>query len=236
MTVDCYSPAPRTMPRPFLAVALVTSLALATAAPAAAQTSRKVDINSASSEALKTLPGIDDASAQKIIEGRPYRGTSDLERKRVLPRPVYDKIAIFIVARPTGGAGGAGAPRREITERDLPALAAKQHPGQKWGYLKVFVNANDTTGDVLVVKVPDTARDGELVTIAITSGAMNAATKDLFTQVRGHVRRGQGTNGTDILEVTGVWHRANPNLARRGSQEFAAEGWRTMRERLPLTH
>src|SRR6202000_2941260 len=42
---------------------------------------RAVDINRASPGDLKTLPGIDDARAQKIIDGRPYDDTEDLIKK-----------------------------------------------------------------------------------------------------------------------------------------------------------
>ncbi len=49
------------------------------------------------------------------------------------------------------------SPRHVITERDIPALAAKHHPGQKWGYLKMHWNASDYVGEDLVVKVPNSA-------------------------------------------------------------------------------
>jgi hypothetical protein len=194
----------------------------------------RVDINGATADELKTLPGIDDAYARKIIENRPYVGTADLDRKRVLPRPVYERIAVLIVAKPSGNA--STTPRRTLGEADMPKLAAKQHPGQKWGYLTVYMNRGDTVGTLLVVKVPDTMENGALVNIPVSSGAMNARTHDLWTQVRGYVRRGQGKGGTDAFEVTGVWHRANPNLARRGNDEYASEGWRSMKETIALTH
>lgn len=59
----------------------------------------KIDVNTASKEDLDALPGIGDAYAQKIIEGRPYKSKSDLVRKGVLPASEYDKVKDQIAAR-----------------------------------------------------------------------------------------------------------------------------------------
>jgi DNA uptake protein ComE-like DNA-binding protein len=58
-----------------------------------------IDINSASEDTLKSIPGIGDAYAQKIIAARPYRAKNELVSKKVLPQGVYDKIRDRIVAR-----------------------------------------------------------------------------------------------------------------------------------------
>lgn len=57
-----------------------------------------VNINKASESDLKDLPGIDDAAAKRIVAGRPYEDSIDLQKRHVVTKAEYDRIAAKITA------------------------------------------------------------------------------------------------------------------------------------------
>jgi DNA uptake protein ComE-like DNA-binding protein len=87
-----------------VACAGAASAAAATAAaPAASAAAPKqaapIDINSASRTQLKTLPGIGDTEAERIVSGRPYRSKADLAARDVIATGVYLSLKDRIIAR-----------------------------------------------------------------------------------------------------------------------------------------
>ena len=72
---------------------------------------KRIDINSASRAELKTLPGIGDAEADKIIAARPYPSKAKLLADKVLPDDKYVALHGRIVAaqRETPGTPVAGS-------------------------------------------------------------------------------------------------------------------------------
>lgn len=63
----------------------------------AAATAKPVDINTASRAQLKTLPGIGDAEAAKIMAARPYLTKTGLVEKKVLSLEAYDALRDRVV-------------------------------------------------------------------------------------------------------------------------------------------
>ena len=58
-----------------------------------------VDINSAGKAELKRLPGVDDATADKIIVGRPYLTKADLVTQKIVSQGIYGQIESRVIAK-----------------------------------------------------------------------------------------------------------------------------------------
>ena len=100
-----------------LALSLSTSLALAaeskppvadaakakvSAKPASTSSAPKVklvDINSASKDELKTLPGVTDEVAAKIIAGRPYLSKAHLLTRKIVEAGEYGNLRTLVIAK-----------------------------------------------------------------------------------------------------------------------------------------
>jgi DNA uptake protein ComE-like DNA-binding protein len=91
-------------------VILLGSLCVGTAPAASPRRSAKttsgsvrprdlIDINHATIEQLKSLPGIQDALAAKIVRNRPYANKTQLSSKGVVPAATYKRIRPLIIAK-----------------------------------------------------------------------------------------------------------------------------------------
>jgi Helix-hairpin-helix motif len=81
----------------------------------------KLDLNAAPLEQLQKLPGINEATAKKIIAGRPYTSVAELS-KAGIPKPTIDRLAPLVTVGP------------ESKEAVTPEAAAKTPPqkGMVW--------------------------------------------------------------------------------------------------------
>ena len=65
----------------------------------ASKESSALDLNSASKEDLMKLPGVDDATADKIVAARPFAMRSELVKKSVVSKAEYSRIKSKITTK-----------------------------------------------------------------------------------------------------------------------------------------
>ena len=70
-----------------------------------AEKKKPIDINTASEDELKSIKGIGDAYAKKIVDGRPYKRKDELVKKKIVPEKTYDEIKDQIIAKQTKESG-----------------------------------------------------------------------------------------------------------------------------------
>lgn len=68
-----------------------------------------MDINTASLDQLKSLPGVTDDVAKKIVAARPYTGKDQLLKQNIVDKDEYAKIRNLIHAKQPKTIGGQGA-------------------------------------------------------------------------------------------------------------------------------
>jgi DNA uptake protein ComE-like DNA-binding protein len=78
------------------ALALIFAVTFCTFAFAVEPNAKRVDINRATEEQLKALPGLGIESAKKIIAGRPYYKKDDLKTKNIVSVDSFEKIKKLI--------------------------------------------------------------------------------------------------------------------------------------------
>ena len=59
----------------------------------------KVDLNSATREQLIKLPGVGEATADKIIAARPFKSKNELVSKKIVTQAEYSKISAHVIAK-----------------------------------------------------------------------------------------------------------------------------------------
>lgn len=111
-----------------VAAILAWGLAISPSRALAANAGDKIDINSATQAELESLPGVGDATARKIIAGRPFSSVQDLSRVGVSADTI-DKLKPLVKAgrKSVAGAEAAKEPKAAAAGKDeTAARAAKE--------------------------------------------------------------------------------------------------------------
>lgn len=159
---------------------VVGLLAAITATAAPAQTNKTlVDVNSANLATLESLPGIGPTLAQRIIDGRPYKGPEDLEKVKGLTKSKVTALKGQVAFGPTA------------TTRTAPATTVAAGAATKSA-----VSTNAAAAKQTATKAGSTAKSTDLTTAPDTanSKAPTAGAKATSAKSNGKLTPGQKVN------------------------------------------
>ena len=115
----------------FLVVGFLLSGSWDTAQAKAKDKPAKVDLNTASQQELENLPGIGEATAKKIVAGRPYSKVADLEKAGV-PKGTVDKIRKLVtVSKSSAKSESSAAAASSSAKTSEKATQAAEKPEKK---------------------------------------------------------------------------------------------------------
>ena len=95
----------------------------ASAAVKPTKPAKPVDLNNASRAELKTLPGIGDAEADRIVKGRPYLSKANAFTNGVLPESMYPTLKGLIVVKEPKTAGWKPPTRQAASAANNPVAS-----------------------------------------------------------------------------------------------------------------